>query len=118
MAEHNETGILGEDRAIQFLLEKGFEILHRNWRFGHYEIDIIANKNEKLHFIEVKTRTKTSYGYPEQAVTKLKLKHLMKSANHFLYINPAWKNIQFDILSITMLFGKEIEYFYIEDIYL
>ena len=118
MAEHNETGILGEDYAIQFLLQKGFDILHRNWRFGHYEIDIIASNKNKLHFIEVKTRTKISYGYPEQAVTKLKLKHLMKSANHFLYMNPTWEKIQFDILSITMPSGKEIEYFYIEDIFL
>ena len=118
MAEHNDTGDIGEEYAIQFLLQKGFSILHRNWRFGHYEIDIIANELDKLHFIEVKTRTNLKYGYPEVAVTKKKLTHLIKSANHFLKINPNWERIQFDILSILMYRNKEIEYLLIEDVYL
>ncbi len=118
MAEHNETGEIGEEYAVQFLRQRGFKILHRNWRFGHYEVDIIANEEDKLHFIEVKTRTNVTYGYPEEAVTKIKLKHLIKSANHFLLVNPFWERIQFDILSILMFHDKEIKYLFIEDVYL
>jgi len=56
MAEHNKFGTEGETLAAQWLKEKGYEILQRNWRHSHYEIDIIALKNKMLHIIEVKSR--------------------------------------------------------------
>ena len=118
MAFHNDTGNIGEEYAIQYLIGIGFTILHRNWRFGHYEIDIIANVSDKLHFIEVKARTNLRFGYPEEAVGKTKLRHLIKSANHFLLLYPHWERIQFDILSILLFHNKEVSYFFIEDVYL
>ena len=65
MELHNqETGKIGEDIATEYLIGKGFKIIARNWRFKHYEVDIIASKNSFLHFIEVKTRNSLQYGYP------------------------------------------------------
>lgn len=117
MAEHNKTGEAGEKLAADYLVMKGFTILHRNWRWGHLEIDVIACKKEKLHFIEVKTRTSNYYGYPEEGVSRKKLQHIMKSADQYLHLNRQWKKIEFNILSIMMFEDKEAEYFFIEDVH-
>jgi putative endonuclease len=69
-----------------------------------------------LHFIEVKTRRTTTFGYPEDDVSKRKLKFLMGSAEQFQYLNPGWKLIQFDILAILIVKDKPLEYFLIEDV--
>src|SRR4051812_44758434 len=100
MAQHNETGIEGEDMAVKYLVEKGYSILHRNWRHSHWEIDIIASNKERLHFVEVKTRRSDLFGHPEESITKKKMKLLMNSAEVYLFQNPQWKKIQFDVVSI------------------
>ena len=73
MAHHNLTGNLGEDMAEKYLQDRGYTILYRNWRHKNWETDIIATKNSKLHFIEVKTRRTTTFGYPEDDVIKKKI---------------------------------------------
>ena len=102
MAKHNETGRLGEQMAINYLLKQGYVILHQNWRKGHLEIDILATKNQKLHIVEVKTATKERYGYPDDHVTPSKIKHLIKAAEAYLFEHPEWEWIQFDIVAITL----------------
>jgi putative endonuclease len=118
MAHHNNTGVLGEKMAAEYLSEKGFTILHQNWRHSHWEVDVIASLNNTLHFIEVKTRRTQKFGYPEDDVTKKKIQNLINASEEFLFINPEWKLIQFDILSITLLKDKPVEYFFIEDVYI
>ncbi|MCH5717484.1 YraN family protein [Niabella hibiscisoli] len=70
MAIHNDIGKNGESLAATYLQSKGYTIVCKNWRHSYYEIDIIANKGKKLHFIEVKTRSSEVYGHPEDSVTK------------------------------------------------
>ncbi len=118
MAAHNETGKTGEDMAAAYLTEKGYNILHKNWRHSYYEIDIIASKGRKLHFVEVKTRKTDFYGHPEESVTKKKFKHLKRAADEFLHRNPGHNWIQYDILSITLNKNNVIEYFLLEDVFL
>jgi putative endonuclease len=118
MASHNEMGQAGEELAIQWLRKNNFEVLHHNWRYSYHEIDIIAKKNELLHFIEVKTRKSDAGGYPEQSVTKTKFRHLQRAAEQYLHQHPQYKRIQFDILSIIMPAYKEPDIFYIEDVFL
>lgn len=118
MASHNQLGEQGETMAVNYLEENGFDILHRNWRYSYHEIDIIAEKNNLLHIIEVKTRTTVAGGHPEESVTKKKFKYLLNAANEFLYQHPEYRHVQFDILAITLLKGKEPEFFLIEDVYL
>ena len=118
MASHNQTGITGEGMAAKYLIEKGFAILHQNWRHSHWEVDIIAKKETILHFIEVKTRRTKRFGFPEDNVDKKKIRNLINAAEEFLQQQPQWKRIQFDILSITMLKNEPVEYFLIEDVYL
>ena len=57
MALHNAVGTEGENIAAAWLTEKGYQVMFRNWRHSHYEIDIIALKDKMLHFIEVKCFT-------------------------------------------------------------
>lgn len=118
MASHNELGQQGEQLAFEWLRKKGYEILHRNWRHSHYEIDIVAKKDQFLHFVEIKTRNSSPYGYPEDSVTKKKFKNLQKAADEYLFLNPGHKWIQYDILSITLHRNKEPDYFFIEDVFL
>ena len=118
MSSHNKIGADGENLADEWLKQRGYEILHRNWRHSHYEIDIIALKNKKLHIVEVKSRNATPFGYPEDSVTKKKFKNLQRAADQFLFLNPGYNWIQYDILSITLHRNKEAEFFLLEDVFL
>lgn len=60
MTTTQHTGRQGEEAAARWLLDHGFTLLHRNWRQGHYELDIVAARKGTLHFIEVKTRRRTA----------------------------------------------------------
>jgi putative endonuclease len=114
---NQETGKAGEDLASQYAESRGFILLHRNWRYRHCEVDIIAHKNNTLHFIEVKTRTSFDFGAPEIRVNKAKLKNLKTAAEAYLHLNPQWKWIQFDILAIVDMPGKQPDIFMIEDVF-
>lgn len=116
MAKHLETGKEGEEMAAAWLLEQGFTILHRNWKHSYFELDVIAEKEDILHFIEVKTRTTDTYGHPEEGVTAKKLERLMNAGEEFLNMYPVWELIQYDILSIRLYTNKAPEYFFIEDV--
>jgi len=118
MARHNETGKLGEQLAEQWLIEQGYVILEKNWKFGKLEIDIIATKNDKLQFLEVKTRRSNTFGYPEELVDRKKLYHFITAGTEYIRINPTLQWIQFNILSITLSENEESKYFLIEDVYL
>jgi putative endonuclease len=118
MAQHNRTGNQGEAMAAEYLTGKGFSLLHQNWRHSHWEVDIIASKNNILHFIEVKTRQSKKFGHPEEAVSKKKIQNLINASEEYLHQQPQWKRIQFDILAISILKNEPVEYFFIEDVYL
>ena len=118
MASHNDLGKAGEEMAVRWLRGKNYEILHCNWKYSRFEIDIIAEKDSFLHFIEVKARNFSPFGHPEESVTKRKFKNLQRAADEYLFLNPGRKWIQYDILSITLFQDKEPEYFLIEDVFL
>jgi len=117
MAAHNELGKKGEALAITWLLEHGYEILYRNWRYTYVEVDIIATKEMVLHFVEVKSRSNNTFGYPEESVTEKKMENLMLAAEEFLFHFPQWKRIQYDVLSININNKGNVDYYLIEDIY-
>jgi putative endonuclease len=118
MARHTDFGKKAEELAEQWLIGKGYTILHRNWRSGRYEIDIIARLNDTCHFIEVKAASSRTYGHPEERVSKKKISHLMTGAAAWLRQSPGQRRLQYDVLSVTILGDTKPEYFLIEDIYL
>ena len=117
MEQHIKTGKKGEKLAVGWLLRNKFLIFHKNWRHRNWEIDVVAFKEDVLHFIEVKTRTSLVYGFPEDTVSQKKIGHMIDAADEYLQLYPKWTKIQFDILAITIK-KKEVEYFFIEDVYL
>jgi putative endonuclease len=118
MALHNELGKLGEELAAKWLTEKGYTILHKNWKWGQNEIDVIATRGKFLYFIEVKTRNHGPIGYPEDSVSRQKFKCMQRVANGFLTCYPNYPWIEYQILSITIYKDGRREYFLIEDVYL
>lgn len=115
MSKHNETGIKGEQIAEKFLQKNGYAILHRNWRFGKKEIDLVTQKGDLLVFIEVKTRSGFDFGFPEEAVDKRKQEFLKSAAEAFLDQFPGFEKIRFDIVSILLEKEHVKEVFHIED---
>lgn len=95
-----QTGILGEQAAQKFLQEKGYHILAINWRHKRSEVDIIAQDQQMIVFVEVKTRSSTHYGYPEEFVDKNKIKKLREAADAYIE-QMDWKGeLRFDIIAI------------------
>ena len=103
MAVHIETGKKGEDIATDWLTQEGFAILCRNWRIGKLEIDVIAIKEDFIHFIEVKTRSHHKCGEPELFVNRKKFICLQKAAQAFLTIHKKYKWVQYDVMAITLI---------------
>ncbi len=98
-----ELGEKGEELAAELLTEKGFEILERNYRFGHGEIDIIAKDPNDGYtvFVEVKARQNLEYGEPEFAITKSKQRQIKKIAELYLYDKGITEiDCRFDVVAI------------------
>ncbi len=102
MAEHLRTGSLGEQLACQFLEHKGFNILHRNWRCKHDELDIVALDGRFLVIVEVKTRSTDRWGDPEDDVSPAKIRKLMRAVDGYLDAFPTELELRFDVVSITL----------------
>ncbi|MBA3829305.1 MAG: YraN family protein [Taibaiella sp.] len=102
MSKHKETGIKGEQIAVKFLINKGYSVLHTNWRFGKKEVDIIATKGDTLVFVEVKTRRNFDFGFPEESVNERKKGFLRIAAEAFINENMGYPCIRFDIISILL----------------
>ena len=95
----------GEQLATDFLVEKGFEVIERNYRYGHGEIDIIAldPKDGFTVFVEVKTRQNLYFGEPEYAITKKKQQQVKKVAELYLYDKEIEKiDCRFDVIAILL----------------
>ncbi len=114
MATHNELGVLGEEKAVNYLLQKKYKILDRNWRRKRKELDIIALDKGFLVFIEVKTRKFGSLENPKDAVTKKKQKFIIEGANAYIEIKNLENEVRLDIISVIIK-GKNQIIEHIED---
>ncbi len=108
MAEHNESGKDGEVMARRYLEQNDYEILETNWRLGHLEADIIAYHDHKIVFVEVKTRSHTDYGDPEDFVDRKKQKAYIKIANAYILQHDRDEEARFDIIAISFQDGTPI----------
>jgi putative endonuclease len=101
MAEHNELGKFGEELAVKFLQQNGYDILETNWIFQKAEIDIIAQKDSTLAVIEVKTRSSIAFGLPQDFVKPKKIQLLVKAVNEYIVSNDLDVDVRFDIIAIN-----------------
>lgn len=106
MARHNSTGSWGEQIASELLTSKGYAILHRNWRSGHYELDIVAMKDSRIVFVEVKTRS-SDFLDPTHAIDRKKIMRIIRSADSYINSFNIPHEYQFDIINII---GTQEEY--------
>lgn len=111
--KHNQrVGKWGEETAVQFLAQRGYQIVGRNVRTPYGEIDVLAKKDDVFLFVEVKTRTSMTMGLPEDSITARKQEHMIACAEHYAaeYEIDHW---QIDVISIEGKPGTEpvITYF-------
>lgn len=102
MSKKAELGVKGESLSAKHLIDKGYSILERNYRYKHAEIDIIARIGQVLVFVEVKTRTKTNFGYPEESVNDKKANKVIEGAEQYVFEEDWEGEIRFDIISIVI----------------
>ena len=110
MAEHNELGKLGEELAVEFLRKEGYRILETNWMFQKAEIDILAQKENILAVVEVKTRSSLDFGLPQNFVKPKKIQLLVKAVDAFVSERDLDIQVRFDIIAVH----KEDKSFVIE----
>lgn len=109
--DRSELGKWGEDLAIGLLTAKGYAIVETNWRYEHFEIDIVAMHGGRIIFVEVKTR-KGLDSDPIEAITPKKKTNMAASANAFVRFKNLPHEIQFDVITIKGSPGKyEIEHY-------
>jgi len=100
-------GMSGEDMAVEYLKEKGYKIVHRNFKTGFGEADIIAKYGDRLIFVEVKTRKGDLFGQPYEAVGPRKQEKLRAIALAFMKKAGKELPVRFDIISIISSDQKE-----------
>ncbi len=112
MEKHNQLGKEGKLIAFIFLQKEGFRILKTNWRYQKAEVDIIAQKDELLTFVEVKTRGSKKFGKTEEAINKKKNTLYKDATEGYLEQYPSDSEIRFDVVSIVIAKdATQIEYF-------
>ena len=114
MDSRQQTGKFGEDMAADYLEGKGFTILARNWRSGHYELDIVAVDDDGIHFVEVRTRINPEI-LPQETVNTAKQRKVVEAAKRFLR-EEAYRRFSdfeafFDVVGVTLSNdGTDLEY--------
>lgn len=111
MAEHYDLGKKGEQEAQDYLLTKGYKIIETNYHFQKAEIDIIAQKENTLICVEVKTRSSSYFGNPQDFIGQKKIKLLVKAMDYYVIDNNLDVEVRFDIIAILKENNKtEIEH--------
>ena len=111
-----ELGTIKEQLAAAFLIEKGYEIIDKNFRGRQGEIDLVAMKDKELHFVEVKYRKNTAYGYPAEAVDYRKQSKICKVSDYYRLTHPTLHECgcHYDVIAILgeelLLYSDAFEY--------
>ena len=101
MASHNDFGKWGEMYAAQYLERNGYIILERDWRIGHKDIDIIALKDNKIIFVEVKTRSSDDFRDPMLSVDQDKRRNLLSAGKAYMSRRHWDHNFQYDVILLV-----------------
>lgn len=101
MSKKSELGKKGEEAAVEYLVKKGYQIHHKNWRFRHKEIDIVAGINDTLVIVEVKSRTEEFYEDLADVVNIKKQRFLIDAAEAYIFKYNIDIETRFDIIAIV-----------------
>ncbi|WP_424809598.1 YraN family protein [Rhodococcus sp. 27YEA15] len=98
-----DLGARGEDLAAVFLIDAGFSVVERNWRCRFGELDIVATVDDRIVFVEVKTRSGLWYGTPAESVTCSKRRRIRMLALQWLAESGrAWSKVRFDVVAVMI----------------
>lgn len=111
MKNQSQIGQEGERLAAEFLQNKGFEIVARNYRHRRAEIDLIIKRDNWLIFVEVKARSSTDYGEPEAFVGSQKISKLYEAAEEYIYSRDWHGHVRFDVIAVKLGVVPVIEHF-------
>ncbi len=117
MAQHNDLGKKGEELAINYLQDNGYAIIEKNYRFKKAEVDVIAQKEGVLVAIEVKTRSSTYFGNPQDFVNPKKIKLLVIAIDNYVVEKDLDVEVQFDIIAV-LKYKETYKIHHIEDAFL
>ena len=106
MAKHVDLGKQGEALAARYLEQQGYQILARNYRYRRAEIDLIAQREGCLVFVEVKARSSVAYGFPEEAVDETKTELILSAADYFVEEQTWEGDVRFDIIAVVFGQGR------------
>lgn len=113
---HRQIGNEGEDLACEFLVNKGWEILDRNYYFGHSEIDIIAKNEDFYVFVEVKSRSTDFFGRPEEFVSDEKVQRIFQAAEAWIIEKKLFgAPMRFDVIGILISKRKSVSIHHLQD---
>ncbi len=114
--QKQSLGRWGEDRAVQYLEAKGYEILGRNIRTEYGEIDLLVRNEGMLVFVEVKTRSSQDFGQPEEAITEVKKQHMADAAESYLQSHTEHEgDWRVDVISIQRHSKQQPEILHFEN---
>jgi putative endonuclease len=103
MNHNQQIGKFGESLAKDYLLKHGYKIIAENVKISYHEIDIISYIKGIYVFIEVKTRTNSTFGFAEEAISAKKINNLKKAISHYLYQKKlSTANVRLDFISIDI----------------
>lgn len=108
MMNRAHKGAKGEEAALRYLLEKGYLLLARNWRFMRKEIDLIMKQADTVVFVEVKARSTNRYGLPREAVDERKKRHLIDAAAGYMQHHGADQAARFDVVEVDLQSGEVV----------
>ena len=116
MPDKREKGIKGEETALRFLKKEGYRIITQNYRSRFGEIDIIAEEDGCLVFIEVKSRSNKAFGGPFDSINSTKKRHMIQSAISYMKTNECFgRKIRFDVVGIESGSVKIIKHAFIAE---
>jgi putative endonuclease len=111
MSDRTGLGPRGEELAAAYLMENGYSIRDRNWRSGKTEIDIIAENNDYIVFVEVKTRSADYQVHPAEAVNVPKQRTIINAASNYINRNGLAKEARFDIITVIISrTGRQVDH--------
>ena len=115
MADHNELGKAGEEKAFEFLSAQGYRVIARNWRFRQKEVDIIAWDGDILVVVEVRTRTSSQWEHPRESITPAKIRFLVLATDDFIQQNKIDNRVRFDVVTCMPVNETEWDIDHIKD---
>lgn len=114
MAESHDFGLRAEEFAAEFLVARGYCILHRNWTYGHKELDIVCTDGKMLIIVEVKARNQGSFPHPEDLLSPAKERFIIEAAEHYLFQYAVRMPVRFDLLTVIKQ-GSLLDIEHLED---